>query len=635
MWSIGTLLTIFSLNKTKLRTWCIYIKTSINFLSLTYDSGIGAKKGFSTESLLSLTGCLDNNDSVENTQKINLNVDNRVHNLINNIISKAAGSLYNSDDNKVFIANNETQTFIESLILNEFNLHDNKNIRLLGEIDPKLLGNTVSNYILDRNDTLIKYICNLENSLNDSDKTSEMFMKLVVQVTGVEFITSLCLYNFLVILSQQDTRDFDDNSYFSEELSQESSLVSIAVKIGKSLVHRYLSETLKSEYIIDNKDLNSKKKNKRKILKPQYREDRPKYSVWIASWKEKNPIFNNLLEEDDKFYSILGSKLIDILENSYFVKKKLIRVSKTKQHYDLVLFDEKLKSSTVKQKMYAIPTKLPMIVKPKNHGPGLLGGYLLNDVDFKEDLFISKKAYSVCSQLSNTNNIYDMVNNISKTPFKVNIALLNYITFNDKYNLLIDTNIPHEFEALEKISKYQESKYRSHNSKLALQETVLEIVNFYKQFNEIYFPVRLDQRGRIYCTPSYFNYQSNELSKSLILFSIPGIIKRTDLSAISYLKAYGANCYGGTVSKASIPVKEEWVNKNIENIIDYDNGILLSKAKDKLLFLAFCMELKRFYTFFINQALMEFETYLPIQLDATCNGFQHMALLSNEKTLNN
>lgn len=226
-----------------------------------------------------------------------------------------------------------------------------------------------------------------------------------------------------------------------------------------------------------------------------------------------------------------------------------------------------------------------------------------------------------------------MVNNISKTPFKVNIALLNFITFNDKHNLLIDTNIPHEFEVLEKRSKYQESKYRSHNSKVALQETVLEIVNFYKQFNEIYFPVRLDQRGRIYCTPSYFNYQSNELSKSLILFSIPGIIKTTDLSAISYLKAYGANCYGGAVSKASIPVKEEWVNKNIENIIDYDNGILLSKAKDKLLFLAFCMELKRFYTFFINEALMEFETYLPIQLDATCNGFQHMALLSNEKTL--
>lgn len=45
------------------------------------------------------------------------------------------------------------------------------------------------------------------------------------------------------------------------------------------------------------------------------------------------------------------------------------------------------------------------------------------------------------------------------------------------------------------------------------------------------------------------------------------------------------------------------------------------------------MEYKRFYEFFTDEKQMEFRTYLPIQLDATCNGFQHMALLSNETTL--
>jgi DNA-directed RNA polymerase len=45
------------------------------------------------------------------------------------------------------------------------------------------------------------------------------------------------------------------------------------------------------------------------------------------------------------------------------------------------------------------------------------------------------------------------------------------------------------------------------------------------------------------------------------------------------------------------------------------------------------MEYKRFVEFMDNENVMEFHTYLPVQLDATCNGFQHLALLSNETTL--
>lgn len=66
------------------------------------------------------------------------------------------------------------------------------------------------------------------------------------------------------------------------------------------------------------------------------------------------------------------------------------------------------------------------------------------------------------------------------------------------------------------------------------------------------------------------------------------------MDSITYLKAYGANCYGGNISKMSIKSKIEWVDKNHKNILDYDNGILLNKAKDKLLFLSFCMEFKRY-----------------------------------------
>lgn len=42
------------------------------------------------------------------------------------------------------------------------------------------------------------------------------------------------------------------------------------------------------------------------------------------------------------------------------------------------------------------------------------------------------------------------------------------------------------------------------------------------------------------------------------------------------------------------------------------------------------MEYARFNEFLYKENSLTFDTYLPIQLDATCNGFQHLALLSNE-----
>lgn len=45
------------------------------------------------------------------------------------------------------------------------------------------------------------------------------------------------------------------------------------------------------------------------------------------------------------------------------------------------------------------------------------------------------------------------------------------------------------------------------------------------------------------------------------------------------------------------------------------------------------MEYKAYIEFLKDENLHEFKTSLPIQLDATCNGIQHMAMLSNEQVL--
>lgn len=51
------------------------------------------------------------------------------------------------------------------------------------------------------------------------------------------------------------------------------------------------------------------------------------------------------------------------------------------------------------------------------------------------------------------------------------------------------------------------------------------------------------------------------------------------------------------------------------------------------MFISCCFELKRFILFYYNTDLSVFKSYLPVQLDGTCNGFQHLSLLSEEVEL--
>lgn len=238
------------------------------------------------------------------------------------------------------------------------------------------------------------------------------------------------------------------------------------------------------------------------------------------------------------------------------LKTSLVRTGHDQQHQELVMYDDNLKSQVRSHKIYAIPAKLPMIVKPKPYSINVSGGYLLNDIEHNEELIIDNKTFKY--QALYTKDICVMVNNISGTAFKVNSAMYDFITdpINEKHNLLLDSSVEHEYAHVKR-TRSQKRAYKSYNSKLILQETILERANFFKNFNEIYFPVRLENRGRLYCTAGFFNYQSTELSKALIQFAKPGIILKTNYESRMYLKAYGVNCFGGATSKQSIQSKQK------------------------------------------------------------------------------
>lgn len=151
---------------------------------------------------------------------------------------------------------------------------------------------------------------------------------------------------------------------------------------------------------------------------------------------------------------------------------------------------------------------------------------------------------------------------------------------------------------------------------------------------EFFFINRIDNRGRLYCVTEYLNYQSTELAKALLLFSKPNPIYRFgNEMGLLYFKVYGANCFGNKKDKLSTKDKGEWVDSNIEKIINYENGELIEQPENKFLFTAFCVEFKKWWNFYNRSSDTFFNTHLPIQLDAACNGFQHLVLLSGETNL--
>lgn len=54
-----------------------------------------------------------------------------------------------------------------------------------------------------------------------------------------------------------------------------------------------------------------------------------------------------------------------------------------------------------------------------------------------------------------------------------------------------------------------------------------------------------------------------------------------DWSAINYLKIFGANSYGHKLNKDSFENRIKFINQNLEDIINFENGNLLEKAENK------------------------------------------------------
>jgi len=351
--------------------------------------------------------------------------------------------------------------------------------------------------------------------------------------------------------------------------------------------------------------------------------------------------FNNNI--NDRKLLFFGLRLLYLLEEVKLIYSNIHFSDKDHKNLIYVANDELLEKIGKSFDLLNLSYKIPMIVPPKPFYKDLktgkinLGGYLLNDREFVYSLIIENPELKEQSIIDDNNKLFNTVNRLSSVSFKINTEVLEFILEKGvDYNLFTDPNFIHPLEIKlknkKKLTLLESATLKTFLSKKQLEMNILGLALTFKNVPEFYIPVRFDNRGRIYCMVDYLNYQSIELAKSLLLFSKGEHIKKCDNSSVDYLKIFGANCYGNGIDKKSYNDRVNWVNNNEEDILNFKNGKLIEKADSKLLFIAFCFEYINYHNSLLSNEV-SYISYFPIQLDATCNGYQHLSLLTGDEPL--
>jgi hypothetical protein len=467
--------------------------------------------------------------------------------------------------------NENSQRLIEKFLMDQFEKlvievsNNSKDmVNVLG-VDIHLFNGKFKEYCIDKQGEIKSYINNLRDKLNDDRKLDKdvneiktkidiynFYFKLIMNEVNNSEIQSCLFYSLFKVVSFNGMIQTDDINK-SNIRPDGVSVLNISLYIGKNLTNKYYKKTYE-KYLNTNSisNVNIEGSNQENISLREFK---------ISYLKKDNK--NSIINEDE-FFLHVGSKLLEILLVTDMLSIKILTLKENKTQSVLVCNKEIDSLLERKNPVSILPQFLPMIVKPKPYSTyKSLGGYLLNGEHYESHLFTDKLAYAMPSEIEENSCLLPAINNLMNTPFKVNKVLLNYLLENNHiHNLLIDPDYKHPLGEKQKRTKYEEREFQSFLSKRMLEQNILMIADIYSNVHEFYFPIKLDHRGRLYPSGSYFHYQSNELAKALILFSRPDSVKRTDNDAIDYLKAYGASCYGKGLNKKSYSKRLEWVEQN-------------------------------------------------------------------------
>ena len=288
------------------------------------------------------------------------------------------------------------------------------------------------------------------------------------------------------------------------------------------------------------------------------------------------------------------------------------------------------------------PIKTQMLAPPKMHKLQteiLEGGYY-------NSIFSNSVSNELSSSIISNKNIKMNQFDLNRSPslkFTEDSKAISTVNYLQKTGWVYNEGL---LQALQNIKFPSDEESQNNGKNLRDSLTLEHALNHQKilaksKSNEFFYPWFFDYRGRLYCSTIQLNPQGDDLSKALLLFSEIEKSPCKD-TLIEYAKSKFVVQEKNKITTNSL--RDALFNSNLTQYISSKKTAKIDFPSFKKEFISFLTNigtsnvaaerlfLKERYT--VLALILEFHHFfkksewrLPIQLDATCNGQQHMAAI--------
>ena len=334
----------------------------------------------------------------------------------------------------------------------------------------------------------------------------------------------------------------------------------------------------------------------------------------------------------------IGSWCLEaVAKETGWLRKETIATAKRK-HRTVVRYSPeflKLKEAIIEKSESLAFLTYPMVCEPVEWSRDQRGGYLTEDIQQQHPMV---RARGSLQQVKQGHIPIKMLNNVQRVAYRINPQVLSVINWCHENHYTVGKfrsetarpipDKPVEGSSEEDIKKYKKQRRQLEDFNAQIEQknwrsTELKMVaNRFKDEERIFFPHSFCYRGRIYPLTTAISPQGTDPEKALLYFVDEGPVHKFSLAW------HVATCYG--LDKKTHGERIKWTVKNQEliTLVAQDpigNRHIWEAADEPFCFLASCFE---YFSCVITST--KTTSGLPIGVDATNSGLQHLSALTSD-----